>query len=89
MSIQLHMVNEDYAPSGREERIMDLIQEGRDDDGPWGRANPLYFRERTRMDKGQVEYALSNLTTAGWLRKVNAGLYEFVDDPREDGDQDE
>ncbi|MFC4989401.1 MarR family transcriptional regulator [Saliphagus infecundisoli] len=77
------MVNEDYRPNDREERVLQLFQEGRSKDEPWGRANPLYFRERTTLDKGQVEYALSNLTTAGWITKLNDGLYEFVEDPRE------
>lgn len=83
MSVQQQMVNENYRPNDREERILELFQEGRNEDSPWGRANPLYFRERTDLDKGQVEYALSNLTTAGWIVKLNAGLYEFVEDPRD------
>lgn len=78
------MVNEHYHPSAREDRLLELLKEGRDGDEPWGRANPLYFRERTDLDKGQVEYCLKNLTTAGWIRKLNAGLYEFVADPREE-----
>ena len=58
------MVNENYQPTEREEMILSLLKEDRDS-GPWGRANPLYFRQRTDLDKGQVEYALSNLRKAG------------------------
>ena len=79
------MVNEAYEPTEREERVLALFQEGRGSDAPWGRVNPLYVRERTELDKGQVEYALRNLRTAGWIRQVNqGGLYEFVADPREE-----
>nr|WP_264556886.1 MarR family transcriptional regulator [Halocatena marina] len=80
------MVNETYSPSSEENQILALLQDGRDSDEPWGRANPLYFRERSSFDKGQVEYALSNLRKAGWITRLNSGLYEFVEDPREDGE---
>jgi hypothetical protein len=77
------MVNEEYEPNKREEQVLELFVEGRKEGSPWGRVNPLYVRERTKLDKGQVEYALRNLATAGWIRQVNrGGLYEFVEDPR-------
>lgn len=77
------MVNEHYEPDDREEVVLELFTEGRPDDQPWGRVNPLYIREHSSLDKGQVEYALRNLTTAGWIKQVNkGGLYEFVRDPR-------
>lgn len=85
MSVGQEMVNENYDPSEREETILELFKEGREEDQPWGRANPIYFRERTDLEKGQVEYALKQLHTAGWVRKLNPGLYELVEDPR-DGD---
>lgn len=78
------MVNEHYEPNEREEQILELLKEGRESEDPWGRANPMFFRESTSLDKGQVEYALRNLTTAGWIKQLNrGGLYEFVEDPRE------
>ncbi|RLM95887.1 MarR family transcriptional regulator [Haloarcula sp. Atlit-7R] len=77
------MVNHNYEPNDREEVILTLFKQGRTDDNPWGRVNPLYLREHSDLDKGQVEYALRNLTTAGWIKQLNkGGLYEFVDDPR-------
>jgi hypothetical protein len=85
------MVNEEYGPSDREEQVLDEFKRGRDVDPPrpWGRANPKHFRAHTPLDKGQVEYALSNLRTAGWIRRLNdAGLYEFVEDPRENDERD-
>lgn len=78
------MVNQNYDPNEREEVILELFKEGRETDNPWGRANPQFFRNHTRLKKGQVEYALRNLTNAGWIRRLNkGGLYEFVEDPRE------
>ena len=77
------MVNENYEPNDREEEVLALFKEGRTSDEPWGRVNPLYVREHSDLDKGQVEYALRNLTNAGWLKQLNkGGLYEFVADPR-------
>jgi len=48
------------------------------------RANPYLIRQQTGHEKGAVNTALSQLTSAGWVRKVTRGLYEFVDDPRTD-----
>ena len=79
------MVNENYEPNNREETVIDLFKEGRDSGDPWGRVNPLFIRQNTSLDKGQVEYALRNLKNAGWVRQLNrGGLYELVDDPRDD-----
>jgi DNA-binding IclR family transcriptional regulator len=78
------MVNENYEPNDREEEILTLFKEGQTSNNPWGRVNPLYLREHSDLDKGQVEYALRNLTNAGWVKQLNkGGLYEFVADPRE------
>ena len=78
-----NMVNENYEPNRREEIVLELFTEGRKSTRPWGRANPLYLRQNSELDKGEVEYALRNLTNAGWIKQVNhGGLYEFVDDPR-------
>ena len=83
---QTAMANERHSPSESEERVLEVFKEGRDAGEPWGRANPLYLRERTGMEKSTVEYCLRQLTTAGWLRKVAAGLYEFDTDPRAEAD---
>lgn len=79
------MVNENYEPNEREETVLELFKEGRESGEPWGRVNPLYLRENSDLDKGQVEYALRNLKNAGWVKQLNrGGLYELVDDPRDD-----
>ena len=76
------MVNEDYEPGENEDHILVVLKEGRERGDPWGRANPLYLRERTGLNKQQVNYALNQLMAAGWVQKVTDGLYEFVTDPR-------
>ena len=82
------MVNENYEPNDREEGVLKQFKQGRDSGGPWGRVNPLYLREHSELDKGQVEYALRNLKNAGWVKQLNrGGLYELVEDPREEQDE--
>jgi len=76
------MVNEGYNPTDNEKYILDVLIEDRDKDKPWGRANPLYLREQTGLNKQQVNYALNQLTAAGWVKKITDGLYEIVADPR-------
>lgn len=84
VELGVRMVNERYEPNEREEIILALFKQGRDEAEPWGRVNPLYLREHSELDKGQVEYALRNLRNAGWIEQLNqGGLYEFVEDPRE------
>ena len=79
------MVNENYSPSEREEKVLHLLKRGRESGDPWGRVNPLYIREHTDLDKGQADYALRNLKMAGWVEQLNrGGLYELVKDPREE-----
>ena len=80
------MVNQNYEPNEREEVVLKLFKQGRESNQPWGRLNPLLLRERSDLNKGQVEYALRNLKNAGWIKQLNkGGLYELVEDPRFDG----
>lgn len=81
------MVNENYEPSDNDEKILAALKEGRESGYPWGRANPRYLVEETSLDKGNVEFSLRSLRAAGWIRRVARGLYEFAEDPREEGDQ--
>ena len=78
------MANESYTPSDRAERVLELLQEGRESDEPWGRVNPMYVKEELDIKRQYANKALSNLVTAGWVRKPVTGLYEFVADPREE-----
>ncbi|WP_049946422.1 hypothetical protein [Halalkalicoccus jeotgali] len=81
------MVNENYTPSEEEDRILDVFKEGRDEGSPWGYATPRHLREVTETKKGNIEYYLRQLTSAGWLKKVTRGFYKFVSDPREESDE--
>lgn len=87
MSVQVEsdsvMVNEDYQPSEQEDKVLDIFKEGREENGPWGYATPRHLRETTQIKKGNIEYHLRQLTTAGWISKVTRGFYRFVRDPRE------
>lgn len=69
------MGNEDYSPSDTEDDVLDVLRD------EW-KANPYLIREQTGHGKGAVNTALTRLTSAGWVRQVTRGLYEFVDDPR-------
>lgn len=70
------MVNEDFEPTENQEDVLSVFKEE-------GRANPLRIRDVTGLEKQRVNDALRSLVDAGWVRRVNRGLYEFVDDPRE------
>lgn len=77
------MVNEEYVPNEREERVLDVMTDGRKENQPWGRVNPKYISKELGIPRQYANNALRNLVTAGWLRKPATGLYEFVEDPRE------
>jgi len=81
------MVNEAYEPSEREERILDVLTDGRGEGVPWGRVNPKYVAEELEMQRQYANNALGDLVTAGWVRRLATGLYEFVEDPRETTEQ--
>jgi len=76
------MVNEDYDPTENEEAVLDTLTTGRDSGEPWGRANPKFLKQETGLNDQQVNYALNQLSAAGWVQKLTTGLWEFVDDPR-------
>ena len=80
---QASVVNENYRPSEKDERVLDALKDGREDGEPWGRANPRWLIDQTGMEKSSVEFCLRSLRDAGWIRRIARGCYEFVDDPRE------
>lgn len=69
------MVNPDFEPTDEEEAVLEVMEDE-------NRANPLLIREETSLGKGHINTALTRLTSAGWVRKITRGLYEFVEDPR-------
>ena len=65
--------------------VMDFIVNERNDYcEPWGRVNPKFVTDRTGIRRQYVSRALKNLGTAGWVKKVATGLYDLVDDPRDE-----
>lgn len=84
MSAGSKMVNENYEPSEKDELVLEVLKDGRDRGEPWGRANPRYLIDETGLEKSNVEFALRSLTSAGWITRISRGLYEFVEDPREE-----
>lgn len=69
-------MNDDYEPTENQETVLAVLKDEI-------RVNPLRVRNVTGMNKQRVNDALDHLTTAGWVTKVNRGLYEFVGDPRD------
>lgn len=83
MSIEAdNVVNESFEPNELQEKILDVLEEGREAGEPWGRANPKYFSESIDERRQYINRALSGLVDAGWVRQPVRGLYEFVEDPR-------
>ena len=78
------VVNENYDPSEKDEQILAALKRGRDANEPWGRANPRWLIDETGLSKSNVEFCLRSLTNAGWVRRASRGLYEFVEDPRDE-----
>jgi DNA-binding IclR family transcriptional regulator len=77
------MVNEKFEPDERQKAILDVLKEGRNEGDPWGYANPKRLEERIDTRRQYINRALKGLVDAGWVEKVNRGLYRFVADPRE------
>lgn len=78
------MVNENFEPDERQEKILDILKKGRTENDPWGYANPKRLENELDIRRQYINRSLRGLIDAGWVEKVNRGLYRFVDDPRED-----
>jgi len=81
-------VNEDHTPGDAEERVLRAFKHDRQTYGE-SRMSPGLIRERLSeieddASKQNVNYALRQLKAAGWVDKLTDGLYELVDDPREE-----
>ena len=73
------MVNEHYEPDATEDRVIEVLRAET-------RVNAPLVVDRTDCSRADVNHALRNLATAGWCRKLARGLYEYVEDPRVEGD---
>ena len=81
------MVNEDFEPDERQERLLDVLKSGRDTAKPWGYATVKRFSEETELRKQYVNRSLEGLIGAGWIERPYRGLYRFVTAPRESDDE--
>lgn len=77
------MVNEDYEPAEAEDRILALMQRGREEGEPWGHTTPAHVREQLDIGDGNESFHLRQLCSAGWIERVARGFYQFVEDPRD------
>jgi predicted transcriptional regulator len=81
------MVNKEFEPNDRQDAILRILKEGRLEGDPWGYGNPKRFQKRLDMRRQNINRELRDLVAAGWIEKVNRGLYRFVDDPRENEEE--
>jgi DNA-binding IclR family transcriptional regulator len=56
--------------------ILDLLDEGR--------CTPSYIAQETDYSRGNVQNRLLRLVEHGYVRQLGGGLYDLVEDPREE-----
>lgn len=56
-------------------KIVDELREGR--------CTPSYLAEQTGESRQLISQRLRDLTMAGFVEKIHTGLYELVEDPRD------
>lgn len=83
------MVNENHDPTEHEERVLQVLKDGRGTNQPWGYTTPSRVAERFDTPRQRINEAIGRLEAAGWISQVEEnnepirGLYVFVADPRE------
>jgi|APHM01.1.fsa_nt_gi Bacterial regulatory protein, arsR family. len=68
-------------PDDLDDLHWEIIQELRD-----GRCTPSYLAENTGESRQLISQRLRDLVMAGFVEKVHTGLYELVEDPRDDSE---
>jgi hypothetical protein len=86
-------LNEDHEPTSVEKWILAAFKYEHQHTGE-RRMTPKLIKRRWNddmpdddtpgMSKQNINNGLNRLTAAGWVERVEDGLYEFVDDPRDD-----
>lgn len=69
-----------------DESDLDELHEAILDELQNGRVTPSLVAEQTGESRQLMSSRLRDLVMGGHVRKVHKGLYELVEDPREDGD---
>jgi len=80
-------IHTDHEPGNAEERVLTVFKR-EIEEYDQARMSPQLIRRRLEerdvdVTKQNVNYALQQLTAAGWVQKIADGLYEFVEDPRQ------
>lgn len=73
MAQAMSLTPDDLNPTDKQ--ILDLLREGR--------CTPSYIADETGYDKGSIRNRLRRLVEHDHVTKIHRGLYELVDDPRE------
>lgn len=64
-----------------DEIVLDYLSEGR--------VTPSYIAsEEEELESGNVNNRLARLVEHGYVERLDRGLYELIDDPREEGQED-
>lgn len=64
--------------------ILDLLQEGRGEDEPWGKDLPNNIADELGYSRQYVQNRLQLLEAYGYVENAGGGLYVFREDPRDD-----
>ena len=70
-------MNDQYEPDDDAEAVLAVFK------AEDARLTPRRIRSMTDLRRQYVHNALKSLTDAGWIERVDRGLYEFVADPRD------
>ena len=68
---------------GVDGRLLDELQDGRDEDRPWGRNTPSNLADTIGFSRQHITNRLQMLEAAGHVKNIGGGVYEFVSDPRD------
>lgn len=70
---------EDVHLNPTDHAILDMLQQGR--------CTAAYIAEEYDYTRQNVRNRLNRLVEHGYVHRVHKGLYEIVEDPREDGER--
>lgn len=68
-----------YEPSDTDRKILDTLREGRN--------VPSNIADEIDVSRQYVQQRLATLEAAGYVTNVGRGVYELVEDPREEDDE--
>ena len=68
---------------GVDGEILDALQEGHNEDRPWGRNTPKNLGDELGYSRQHMSTRLGMLEAAQLVKNIGGGVYEFIDDPRE------